>query len=235
MIGLKYLLTLAVGLTGLVASHPFTSLEPRQAAINPVEDPVVVDGGGVYMRVTTLPDGSLLAGYTGFDGPTRFLRVSKSTDSGRSWETIGSVDSGPSDTRDMDNAFPLALPDGRILYAFRNHDKVAGGEYTYYRITICVSDDGGVTWRFLSHVNEHAHNPSARNGLWEPFLRLTRDGVIQCFYSSENNNGDQDNIMQASYDGGLTWSGIYGMSGGDVNSRDGMIGVANIDNNGNLM
>lgn len=236
MIGLKPLLAVAVAVSRLVAAHPFShDIQDRQvdASVVPVADPVVVDAGGVYMRTTTLGDGSILGGYTGFDGPTQILRVTKSTDGGASWSIIGSVDSGPSATREIDNAFPLALPDGRILYAFRNHDKVPGGGYQHYRITVCVSEDGGVTWSFLSHIDERA--PNGRNGLWEPFLRIARDGAIQAYYSAENSDGDQDNIMRASTDGGRTWSGIYGMTGGDVNSRDGMIGIANIDTNGNLM
>jgi hypothetical protein len=236
MIGFKSIFTMAMATSQLITAHPLShDIQDRQveAAVVPVADPVVVDGGGVYMRTTTLADGSILGGYTSFDGPTTILRVTKSTDGGASWSVIGSVDSGPSESREIDNAFPLALPDGRILYAFRNHDKVPGGGYQHYRITLCVSEDGGVSWSFLSHIDERALN--GRNGLWEPFLRIARDGAIQAFYSAENSDSDQDNIMRASTDGGRTWSGIYGMSGGDVNSRDGMIGIANIDNDSNLM
>lgn len=232
----KSLLVVTTALTSLVTAHPFThDIEDRQVEVSvaPVADPVVVDAGGVYMRTTTLADGSIIGGYASGDGPNNILRVTKSTDGGASWSVIGSVDSGPTATRDIDNAFPLALHDGRILYAFRNHDRTPERGYTHYRITVCVSDDGGVTWRFLSHVEERAHN--GRNGLWEPFLRIARDGAIQVYYSAENSDPDQDNIMRASRDGGLTWSGVYGMSGGDVLSRDGMIGIAEIDGNGNLM
>lgn len=77
-----------------------------------------------------------------------------------------------------------------------------------------------------------AHTAS---GLWEPFLRLAQDGILQCYYSAENNSGDRDGFMKYSKDGGATWSNWITVSGGDVTSRDGMIGVAPIDNDGNLM
>ena len=66
-------------------------------------------------------------------------------------------------------------------------------------------------------------------------VRLARDGTLQCYFSSENSAGDQDNFMRYSRDGGSTWSEWIHVSGSNANSRDGMVGVAPIDNDGNLM
>ena len=66
--------------------------------------------------------------------------------------------------RDLDNAFLLQLPNGHIIAAFRNHDE-AGGKPTFYRITVCVSTDGGQSWSFLSQVNQRAAT-ATNNGLW---------------------------------------------------------------------
>lgn len=66
-------------------------------------------------------------------------------------------------------------------------------------------------------------------------MRLARDGTLQCYFSSENSAGDQDNFMRYSRDGGSTWSEWIHVSGSNANSRDGMVGVAPIDNDGNLM
>lgn len=85
----------------------------------------------------------------------------------------------------------------------------------------------------LPVVEEHV--PSGVNGLWEPFLRIARDGSVQCYYSAENSADNQDNFMKYSTDGGATWSHWVAVSGGDRSSRDGMASVAPIDNNGNLM
>lgn len=183
------------------------------------------------MRATRLNDNTIIAGYAAQDGPNHLLRVVKSSDAGSSWTQLGTVTAGDSATHDIDNAFPLQLPSGRILFAFRNHDRTSKGVYTYYRITVCYSDDGGVTWSFLTQIDERPAN--GVNGLWEPFLRVSRNGTLQVFYSSENNGGDQDNVMKTSTDGGASWSGPFPVSGQGVTSRDGMTAVA--DAGGKLM
>ncbi|KAI0114532.1 glycoside hydrolase family 93 protein [Nemania sp. FL0031] len=191
----------------------------------------VIDPVGVYIRVTAV-NGGLIAGYAATDGTQHVLRTAKSTDGGQSWYHQGEVYRADKTTHDVDNAFPLQLPSGRILYAYRNHDR-PNSQYTYYRITISYSDDGGVTFKYLSTVDQRA--ASGVNGLWEPFLRVANDGSLQCYYSAENSANDQDGLMRQSFDGGLTWSSPITISGSGVTSRDGMIGVAKIDNNGNLM
>lgn len=197
-------------------------------------EPVVIDPNGEYIRVSFMNDGSLIGGYAAKDGAEKVLRVVRSTDGAASWTQIGEVFRGIEATHDMDNAFPLQLPSGRILYAYRNHDRTGDDwHYTYFRISISYSDDGGKNFKYLSTVEEHV--PSGVNGLWEPYLRLARDGTLQCYYSAENSKDDQDNFMKYSKDGGQTWSAFVPVSGGDKYSRDGMTGVAPIDNNGNLM
>ncbi|KAI8626404.1 glycoside hydrolase family 93 protein [Xylariaceae sp. FL1651] len=193
---------------------------------------VVIDPAGVYIRVTSVNDGGLIAGYAASDGNQHVLRTAKSTDGGQSWHYQGEVYRAEEATHDLDNAFPLQLPSGRILYAYRNHDR-PNSQYTYYRITVSYSDDGGKTFRYLSTVAERA--ASGINGLWEPFLRVANDGSLQCYYSAENSATDQDGLMRRSLDGGLTWSSPITVSGTGITSRDGMIGVAKIDGNGNLM
>ncbi|OAA71876.1 glycoside hydrolase family 93 protein [Akanthomyces lecanii RCEF 1005] len=207
---------------------------PRAAAVSHDGPQVVVDPAGVYMRVTRLHDGSLLGGYAAGDGSNKVLRVAKSTDEGTSWKVIGAVDSQPSVSHDLDNAFPLQLPGGRIVFAFRNHDLDGNKKPTYFRLTVCYSDDGGVSWKYLSQIDERAKN--GVNGLWEPFLRNARDGSLQAYYSSENSGGDQDNLMRISRDGGKTWSGPRPVSGVDRDgTRDGMTGVAEVNDNGRLI
>ncbi|KAI0855008.1 glycoside hydrolase family 93 protein [Xylaria cubensis] len=194
-------------------------------------NPNVIDPAGVYIRATAV-NGGLIAGYAAQDGTQHVLRTAKSTNGGVSWFHQGEVYRADSTNFDIDNAFPLSLPSGRILFAYRNHDR-PNGQYTYYRITISYSDDGGVTFQYLSTPAQRA--ASGVNGLWEPFLRIARDGSLQCYYSAENASNDQDGLMQQSTDGGYTWSSPITVSGAGVTSRDGMIGVAPIDGNGNLI
>lgn len=51
---------------------------------------------------------------------------------------------------DVDNPVVLQLASRRFLCAFRNHSKNSAGQYTWFRITLCYSDDGGKTWAYLS-------------------------------------------------------------------------------------
>lgn len=127
---------------------------------------------------------------------------------------------------------------GRILYAYRNHDRDLNStlgvpdNYTFYRLTVSASDDGGRSWSFLSNIDTRAANNGSANlnGLWEPFLRVAADGAtLQAFYSAENDAGDQDSLMRESVDGGLTWGTRRVVSGANrVRSRDGMVGVATL-------
>ncbi len=214
----------------LVAATPLDIL-PR--AVGPSGGQVQVDGGGVYMRASRLYDGSLLGGYAAQDGADHVLRTARSSDEGATWQLVGEVARQPSANHDLDNAFPIQLPSGRLLFAFRNHDLNGDKSPSYFRITVTYSEDNGVSWKFISQVDERA--ASGKNGLWEPFMRIARDGSVQLYYSSENNAGDQDNLMKTSRDGGQSWEGPYPVSGQGLTSRDGMTAVADIDGNGNLM
>lgn len=127
------------------------------------------------------------------------------------------------------NSYPLQLPSGRILLAYRNHDRDGSGAYTFFRITISYSDDNGRTWNWLS---DPASDPGPVYGNWEPFLRNAQDGrTLQIYYSRENSAADQDSLMRTSTDGGQTWSLATVISGLDRTARDGMLGVAPIQGN----
>ena len=236
---LKTLLAATAALSSIVTAAPVQSsgstLETRASAT--VGRRVVDDGGGIYMRAAHLQDGSIIAAYAWGGGADHQLRVVKTTNEGASWSVIGTIASGDSNLHDIDNVNLIQLPNGRILAAFRNHDRQSSsGPYTWYRITVCYSDDGGATWHFLSQALEHAAGNN--NGIWEPFLRVANNGQVQLYYSLETenfqNNADQDNQMRTSSDGGATWSNWIGVSGQGLTSRDGMTGVADLGS-GNLM
>ncbi|KAG6354023.1 hypothetical protein INS49_004994 [Diaporthe citri] len=129
-------------------------------------------------------------------------------------------------------------PPGRILYSYRNHDRSPNNtlgvpdNYTFYRLSVSASDDGGRSWALLSDIDTRAANNGSAdlNGLWEPFLRVAADGAtLQAYYSAENDAGDQDSLVRESSDGGRTWGSRRVVSGADrVRSRDGMTGVARL-------
>jgi hypothetical protein len=192
--------------------------------------------GGAYPRANYLKDGSIIGAYTAgvtVDGQTNnTLTLVRSTDSGLSWTEIGTAASRQSNSSDLDNPFSLTLPCGRVLLAYRNHDKVEGSvaNYTYFRITISYSDNNGSDWLYLSDPISYAGQEYY--GAWEPFLRLSQDNTLQMYWSQENNQTDQDILMMSSTDGGLTWFNRRIVAGADVISRDGMPGVAITNGNG---
>ncbi|KAK4208769.1 glycoside hydrolase [Rhypophila decipiens] len=234
----------------LSSAHPFrlfkfessssSSSSSSSLNVQPVADPVVIDPAGIYIRASPLQNGGIIAGYAALEGTQKILRVSQSLDNATSWTPLGEVTRANDLTTDLDNAMPLQLPSGRIVLAFRNHDRGSDPEsYTHYRISLCYSDDGGKSWGFLSQIVEREADLSGRkNGLWEPFLRLAKDGSLQCFYSSENDDNDQDNFVVVSKDGGVTWSSddpVLVSGGESTDTRDGMTGVAEVDGKGTLI
>ncbi|TDZ34297.1 hypothetical protein C8035_v010769 [Colletotrichum spinosum] len=233
MFNLTRALVATLAFAGLGASTPVSLDKRAPGRVVKAGEPVVIDPSGNYARVSFMKDGSLIGGYAAKEGSTRILRFIRSTDGAQSWQRVGEVFRGDVARVDVDNAFPLQLPSGRILYAWRNHERGADQQYTHYRISVSYSDDGGREFKYLSTVEEHV--PKGLNGLWEPFLHVANDGTLQCYYSAENSIDDQDNFMKYSKDGGQTWSSWVPVSGGDRLSRDGMVGVAPIDNSGNLI
>lgn len=230
------LLLACIALTSPINAAPAAIEKRLPGQVSQPGATVVVDTQGRYFRVEKMNDGSLIGGYAKSDGTQTVLRVVRSTNGGSSWQALGSgeVARGTTATQELDNAYPLQLPGGRILYAYRNHDK-SGTGFSFYRITVSYSDDGGQTFHYLSQVDQRAAT-TAKNGLWEPFLRIANDGTVQCYYSSETADNDQDNLMRYSSDLGQTWSSTpITVSGQGVTSRDGMVGVAPIDTTGNLM
>lgn len=180
---------------------------------------------GTYPRLARLSDGSILSAYTRWEGPTRVLKVGRSTDGGQRFTDWGEVTRG---TGDVDNMFLLEVtPPGTILAAFRNHDLGPSGP-AWFRITVCQSHDGGKNWTYLSQAAEKG----APFGLWEPFMRIGRQGEVQMTFSQEFAHDDQRTMMVKSYDQGRTWTTPVCIAGAEERLRDGMTGIAQTTDNG---
>ena len=201
-------------------------------------------GKQTYPRAIKLRSGVLLSASTIFS-PQHSISLSVSLDSGASWNPYGTVVTTPAPDIQLNNAFLLELPSGRLLCAFRAHtqalsavgvEEKPGGQnegYIYYRLMIFYSDDAGETWQ---HLSTPVQEPGPSNGNWEPFLRLSNSGVLQFYYSRELGGRDQDNLMRVSHDEGLSWSDPQIISGLEMETRDGMIGIQEIlPGSGNLM
>ena len=180
---------------------------------------------GTYPRLTRISDGSILSGYTHYEGPTRHLLVARSTDNARSFAPWGEVTVG---MNDVDNMYLIEVyPRGTIIAAFRNHDPGPAGP-TWFRITVCRSQDWGRTWGYLSQAAEKG----APWGVWEPFMRIGRGGELQMTFSQEFAGDDQRTMMVKSYDQGATWSPRVCIAGAEDRFRDGMTGITRTVDNG---
>ncbi|TQS34703.1 hypothetical protein Golomagni_04902 [Golovinomyces magnicellulatus] len=188
----------------------------------------VTGPNAAYPRANYLANGQILGVYTDFPDDNQVLTLVTSSDNGNSWSLTGTAARKAVKDGMLDNGFVLQIPSGRVLLAFRNHDRDTSGRITVYRITICRSDDNGASWNFHSDaviVNATPDN----NGVWEPFLRNARDGSIQLYFSRERSALDQDSVMLNSRDGGTTWNDEKLISGlAESRSRDGMVGIAEI-------
>jgi hypothetical protein len=120
-----------------------------------------------------MPDGRILlfasASYGENWGYDAFPLVYASTDQGVTWHLESLIDHGnPHYT--MAYPSPAMVPSGRILAAIRCQMGSAHACWTQ----IHASDDGGLTWRFLSRVN--AHGAPAH-------IIAQGDGRVLCVYS----------------------------------------------------
>ncbi|KAL4793172.1 Sialidase [Aspergillus venezuelensis] len=179
---------------------------------------------GTYPRLAKLSDGSILSAFTRRDGETRILRIGRSTDGGYNFEDFSEVSRG---NGDVDNMYLLEISPGVVLAAFRNHDLGPNGP-THFRITICRSQDGGKTWRFLSQAAEKR----APLGIWEPFMRMGLNGEVMLTYSQEYAHNNQCTMLVRSTDGGATWTSPHCLEGERDLVRDGMNGIAKTWDNG---
>ncbi|KAI1001893.1 hypothetical protein K3495_g6314 [Podosphaera aphanis] len=196
----------------------------------------VTGENAAYPRSNFLSNGDIIGSYTAFPpGGLQVLTIVTSVDNGASWKFTGTVARKPVKSGSLDNGFPLQLPTGRVIIAFRNHDVDDKGAPTVYRITLCSSDNNGATWQFLSDAVVVTATPT-NNGVWEPFLRNDpSSGALQLYYSHERSNLDQDSVMLVSQDGGMNWCSEKRISGvTEAASRDGMVGIAELGGS-NLM
>ncbi|KAL9107002.1 MAG: hypothetical protein Q9227_008038 [Pyrenula ochraceoflavens] len=216
----------------LLTTHLCTStpLSRRAGVVPTLSGTPASMGPGTYPRATRLQDNSILGTFAehNADGES-IITVVRSTDNGGTWSHMGEVTRNDTATHDIDNPYLLQLSSGRVLVAFRNHDRQPFAAYIYFRIVVCYSDNGGADWVYLSTPEQHASTGSEPNGSWEPFMRIAGDGSLQIYYSRENNAGDQDSLMRTSTDQAVTWSDPSTVTGAEQpNSRDGMQGVATV-------
>ena len=145
--------------------------------------------GSQFPRMLICDNGDWLVAYTIYDnngyladslGGTR-LQISKSTDRGKSWSILSTIqDSG----RDLDNAQMIQLKSGEILLACRSVKW-----YQSYQLKVYKSVDNGKSWSYCSTIDEiSGEAESLRNpdrGVYEPYMLQMDDGRVGVMYASE--------------------------------------------------
>ena len=179
--------------------------------------------GAMYPRCICLAhngekNGTLLATFECYSHGTPVFPIYESNDDGESWHRLSEI-------RDEEKGFGcrfqphlLELPvtcgtveEWTILCA----GNIIPSDFSYSCLHLYQSTDCGKTWSFLSEIVSGGHavvdprEPDANRPVWEPFLTVTPDGKLICFYSDERRAaGSGYNQLLAhkvSPDGGRTW------------------------------
>lgn len=215
-------------------------------------------GGATYSRIICLKNsgssnGTLLCTFDQLKKVTVMVngnKVSKqvypiyqSTDSGNRWKLISNV---------YDKEYGLLrtsqpclyelpkqvgdMPAGTILLAGNIFDD---DPYKQSRIVIYKSLDSGKTWSFLSEVDNGGpctYDPSVTSTtttVWEPFLNLSKDGRLVCYYSDERQkaNGVLQAVSFKTSSDGKNWSSLSNVAAiTNKKDRPGMITVSSLPN-----
>ena len=179
--------------------------------------------GAMYPRCICLAhngekNGTLLATFECYSHGPPVFPIYESNDDGESWHRLSEI-------RDEEKGFGcrfqphlLELPltcgtveEGTILCA----GNIIPSDFSSSCLHLYQSTDCGKTWSFLSEIVSGGHavvdprEPDANRPVWEPFLTVTPDGKLICFYSDERRAaGSGYNQLLAhkvSPDGGRTW------------------------------
>ncbi|XCP83477.1 RICIN domain-containing protein [Roseburia hominis] len=251
---------LILALTLAFSSSVSAKTEENGALVYKADNEATFDpGGATYSRIICLKNsgasnGTLLCTYdqlknvsvdvgNGKKVSKQVYPIYRSTDNGDSWQLISNV---------YDKEYGLLrtsqpclyelpqqvgdMPAGTILLAGNIFDD---SPYTQSRIVIYKSLDKGNTWSFLSEVDNGGpcvYDPSTTSTtttVWEPFLGLSKNGDLVCYYSDERQK--EDGVLQAvsfkTSSDGVNWSALSNVAAiPNRSDRPGMITVTKLPN-----
>lgn len=210
----------------IAAQTPNTLLLKREVALswNPASEQVVFapsSGGTWYPRLLILSNGHWLCAYDTNEGASNTcVRISRSTDAGKTWFSLSQASFGSGNAA---NGELIELPGGEILCAYR----IVDGDTKTLKVS--RSTDGGSTWQPLSTIISNT------DGVWEPQMIRKADGQLLVFYAQEGDVDGNDQVieMQRSDDNGKSWHSPQVVSR-QAGSRDGMP-VATLLANGDIL
>lgn len=186
-----------------------------------------------YPRVIRMPNGNLLASFVyapSEDFGHNPVKIYRSTNEGSTWTWISDLtDTHRSQGCSDPELFVLpvaigAMPAGTLLCAIRSMFWVSTSYMDIYK-----SNDGGVTWSFLSSV---AAGIGFNNNLYEPFLMIDNYGRLICYYTDERQgSGFKDKIVYQASTDGINWGAVAAVvDTQDPNDHMGMARVAKMGN-----
>ncbi|KAF2683084.1 glycoside hydrolase family 93 protein [Lentithecium fluviatile CBS 122367] len=173
---------------------------------------------GTYPRAIRLSRTSLLGTITEHASGNSTITTVRSTDNGQSWTPIGTVTTEISAGEDVDNGYPHQMPDGNILYAFRNHDlgNSVGNDPTHYHITlyysqetgsggqdsiIRTSTDSGKMWAALRAFT--GQTTSARNGMLSVAYTAPKSAIKLAIFESGISGAFKVYVVRSPNDGAM--------------------------------
>lgn len=179
--------------------------------------------GAMYPRCICLEHaegrkGTLLATFECYTHGKPVFPIYESTDQGKSWRLLSRIEDREKGMgcRFQPHLYELpadcgAFPAGTVLCA----GNIIPDDFSSTALHLFRSADGGRSWEFVSEIvsggtalvdpdEEDENRP-----VWEPFLTLTPQGKLICFYSDERYakrmGYNQMLAHKVSEDGGKTW------------------------------
>lgn len=223
-------------------------LKKRHSSVVYCPDDITNPPGAMYPRAICLKhngekNGTILATFEFYTKDTPVFPIYESTDSAESWHLLGQVEDKELGfgCRYQPHLYELprdfgTLKEGTILCA----GNIIPSDYSETRIRLYKSEDGGASWEFMSEIDAgggamvDAQVEDGKRPVWEPFITLTKDGKLICFYSderyAESKKYNQLLAHKTSRDG-YTWSEeVIDVAYGDGSLRPGMPVIAELPN-----
>lgn len=180
--------------------------------------------GAMYPRCIVLEhngekNGTLLATFECYTHSEPVFPIYESTDRAESWHLKSRIEDLETHLgcRYQPHLYELpadcgGLKEGTLLCA----GNIIPDDFSTTSLRLYKSEDAGESWSYVSEIvsggfaGVDIDKPDEQRPVWEPFITLTPDGRLICFYSDERYAAkDGYNQMLAhkiSENGGLTWS-----------------------------
>lgn len=196
--------------------------------------------GTLYARAMQASDGTMYATFEQYSSGTPVFPIFKSTDNGKTWSQVGSVQDTKHGYGMRYQPFLYELPQtignlskGTLLCA----GNCIPNDLSSTEIDLYASTDKGRTWTYVSTIaTGGAANPNGSyDPVWEPFLLVANNKLI-CYYSDESDPAHNQKIVHKTTTDGKNWSSVVNdVALSNSSLRPGMPVVAKMANGKYIM